>query len=130
MSDSESPPEPICDYPSVTRKLQNTKGYKSMTFYDTTRYTPEQIAKRRNNYVLSYSSRNVETKSQKYVRLVSKRAKGGKSYAYQNQLGSDPNTQNLPIVNGSLILPGRSIDSTYYNEDVPLIGVKIRKDMQ
>jgi hypothetical protein len=124
MSETDSE----CLYPNTVNE-KDVRGYKSMSFYDTNRFTVEEIESRRKNYIKS-NYKQKETKVQKYANLVRRRPQGGKTYAIQNELGSNPNVQNLPIENSSIIVPGRSVGSTYYNNLIPLIGIKTRRIMK
>jgi hypothetical protein len=94
--------------------------------------TSKELDWRRKYEILQYKQRgNSQTKAQYYKRVATNTVtRRSKTYANQNlnmvPKNTNPNTQNLPVVNNTLVLtPCPQIDTWTYGADVPGPAMKL-----
>jgi len=115
--------------PTILRPWSRATG---LTCQLTNTITAKKLDWRRKSEILKYKQRgNSETKAQYYKRVATNTVyRRGKTYAQQNlnvvPKTTDPNSQNLQIVNNTLLLPHCTMKDTWtYGADVPGPAMKL-----
>lgn len=111
----------VCNYSFANRYSASLWSRFQPPDYNTTQFTPEQISERRKCEILKYKTNTTQsTKKQRFAAASRGSLLKKRGFASQTDTLTNPNTANLPEVNGDFICPSSSRKCKLTTEsDVP-----------